>query len=450
MTLAHRFGFWPFGLCIHRIVLQPLSTISFNSSLSHCQISTFQILISLLSGKMWLIVMIFLRLLMLLFAGYPLYQDEQERFVCNTIQPGCPNVCYDLFSPISLFRFWLVQLITLCLPYIVFIIYVVHKVSNGLTVDLNSSGHVKAMPLFKIHQELFNKMPINKMSLEAQQRGWAWCFTGAYILHLMFRTLLEAAFGAAHYYLFGFSIPKRFLCQHPPCTTQVDCYTSRPTEKTVMLNFMLAVAALSLFLNLLDFICTIKCSVKQKSKSKMMVENIYEEEQCFLSAGGVCKGMDATASLTQQDLEGEVGPSASFRKRRGSNGSCGGQEPPCLKSSSLPRTPGPPGCNTNGNNGYSVSQDAALERNGSEVALCPPEPLGTPRSICVNKRSQLKPPPPPRRDLGLVPGGSPGPVRDISTVTTTRRVSHCTLVEQGGCTELQTSDDGQEKRSQWV
>ncbi|GLD55007.1 gap junction delta-4 protein, partial [Lates japonicus] len=105
-----------------------------------------------LMGKVWLIVMIFLRILILLFAGYPLYQDEQERFVCNTIQPGCANVCYDLFSPISLFRFWLVQLITLCLPYIIFIIYVVHKVSNSLTVDLNSSGHIKAMPLFKIHQ----------------------------------------------------------------------------------------------------------------------------------------------------------------------------------------------------------------------------------------------------------------------------------------------------------
>uniref|UniRef100_A0A7N5ZXL2 Gap junction protein n=1 Tax=Anabas testudineus TaxID=64144 RepID=A0A7N5ZXL2_ANATE len=253
-----------------------------------------------LMGKMWLIVMIFLRILMLLFAGYPLYQDEQERFVCNTIQPGCANVCYDLFSPISLFRFWLVQLITLCLPYIIFIIYVVHKASNGLT-------------------------PVR-----------------AYILHLMFRTLLEAGFGVAHYYLFGFYIPRRFLCQHPPCTTQVDCYISRPTEKTVMLNFMLATAALSLFLNFLDFICTVKRSVRQKSERKMIVENIYEEEQCFLSAGRACKGINPTTLLAQQDLEGEACPSATFRKRRASNGSCVGQAPPCLESLSLPRTPGPP------------------------------------------------------------------------------------------------------------
>lgn len=397
--------------------------------------------------------MILLRVLILLFAGYPLYQDEQERFVCNTIQPGCANVCYDLFSPISLFRFWLVQLTALCLPYVVFIIYVVHKVSNGLTVDLNPSGHVKASPLSKIQQEPFSKTPGNKTPPGAE-RGRARSFTGAYILHLMFRTLLEAGFGAAHYYLFGFYIPSRFLCQHPPCTTQVDCYTSRPTEKTVMLNFMLGVAALSLFLNVLDFICAIKRSVRQKRK--VLVEKIYEEEHSFLTAReGASRGIDPNAPMAQQDLEVEAGPPGSFRKRRGSKGSCAGgvlalsQEPACLENPPLPHSPG---CNTNGNNGYSVTQEDALERNGSEVALCPPEPMGTPRSIRVSKRSRLKPPPPPRRDLGSSPGGSAGPIGDVSTTTAicTRRVGQYTLVELSSEAELQTNDDGQEKRSEWV
>ncbi|XP_031728256.1 gap junction delta-4 protein [Anarrhichthys ocellatus] len=402
-----------------------------------------------LMGKVWLVVMIFLRILILLLAGYPLYQDEQERFVCNTIQPGCANVCYDLFSPISLFRFWLVQLVTLCLPYFIFIIYVVHKVSNGLTVDLNPTGHTKALSLLKIHQEPFSKTSVNKMA----ERGWARCFTGAYILHLLFRTLLEAGFGAAHYYLFGFYIPKRFLCQHTPCTTQVDCYISRPTEKTVMLNFMLGVATLSLFLNVLDFICAIKRSVRQKSKSKMMVvEKIYEEEQCFLSGRGASRGMDPNASPAKQEQEAEAGHTGSFRKRRGSKGSCGGlalgQEPPCLGRSSLPRSPGHPSCNTNGNNGYSVSQEEALERNGSEVALYPPEPMETPRSIRVSKRGRLKPPPPPRRDLGSSPREPAGPFGDVSTKICTRRVGQYTLVELGSGAEPQANDE--EKKSEWV
>ncbi|XP_047424379.1 cytochrome P450 2F2-like [Mugil cephalus] len=336
-----------------------------------------------LMGKVWLTVMIFLRILILLFAGYPLYQDEQERFVCNTIQPGCANVCYDMFSPVSLFRFWLVQLIALCLPYIIFVIYVVHKVSNTLTVDINSWGHTKAFQLLKIHHEPFNNVPVNKSPAVFEQPGWTQCFTGAYILHLMFRTLLEAGFGAAHYYLFGFYIPRRFLCQHPPCTTQVDCYVSRPTEKTVMLNFMLGVAALSLFLNVLDFICAVKRSVRQKSKRKMMVGKVFEEEQCFLSSGEASKGTDLNAPLAQQDPEAHSGQSGSFRKRRGSKASGGGgaldlvQSPPSLERCS----PGPPGFNTNGNNGYSASQEDAPEKDGSEVALCPQEPIGTPRSI---------------------------------------------------------------------
>ncbi|XP_074549029.1 gap junction delta-4 protein [Halichoeres trimaculatus] len=402
-----------------------------------------------LIGKVWLIVMIFLRILLLLLAGFPLYQDEQERFVCNTIQPGCANVCYDLFSPISVFRFWLVQLATLCLPYVIFIIYVVHKVLHSLTSDLVSEGQVKALPPYKIHQELSKETSGKKRPLGAE-RGLIRCYTGAYILHLMFRTMLEIGFGAAHYYLFGFYIPKRFLCQNPPCTTQVDCYISRPTEKTVMLNFMLGVAALSLFLNVLDFICAIKRSVKQKSRRKMVVEKIYEEEQCFLSTGRTSRGADQNASLVRQDVEADVGQAGSFRKRRGSKGSCvggtltSGQEPIPAGSPRLP------GCNTNGNNGYSNPQDEAPERDGSGLALYPPEPIGTPRSIRVNKRSRLKPPPPPRRDLRSSSIGSTAATGDVTITTCTRRVGQYTLVELGSSPELQTNEDGLEKRSEWV
>uniref|UniRef100_A0A3B3ZUS6 Gap junction protein n=1 Tax=Periophthalmus magnuspinnatus TaxID=409849 RepID=A0A3B3ZUS6_9GOBI len=352
--------------------------------------------------KAWLIVMLFLRIFLLLFAGFPLYQDEQDRFVCNTIQPGCANVCYDIFSPISLFRFWLVQLITLCLPITIFIIYVMHKVTNALQVD--------------------NKT----YELNIQQLNTK--FTGAYFLHLVFRTLLEAGFGTAHYYLFGFYIPRRFLCQHSPCTTQVDCYISRPTEKTVMLNFMLAVGALSIFLNVLDFFCTIKRSVKQNAKKKVLVERIYEED-CIISNSSKTK---------EQNIEGVE----HFRKRHGSKSSRG--DPAKVNSESRPCSPGIPISNSNGNNGYSANQEGALERQGSDVALCPP---GTPRSIRVSKRSRLKPPPPPRRD---VPGDVPAPVIDgsMTTAVCTNRLGKSTLVELNTGSDAQPNDE--EKRSEWV
>lgn len=396
-----------------------------------------------LTGKVWFIVMVFLRILILLFAGYPLYQDEQERFVCNTIQPGCANVCYDLFSPISLFRFWLVQLITLCLPYVIFVIYVVHKVSNSLSMAMNSPGHSRTSQQ-KVHQE---------SSVVVEQRWWSQSFTGAYILHLLLRTLLEAGFGAAHYYLFGFYIPRRFLCHHAPCTTQVDCYISRPTEKTVMLNFMLGLAALCLFLNVLDFICAIKRSVKQKRRRKVMVGKVLSEEQSFLSAGVVSRGTDSNISLSQRDPEAQSGKSESFRKRHSSRSSSGGETvdfspgPPLTERCSYPCSPGHPDCSTNRNNGCLISQEEPLERNGSDVALCPQETTGTPKSIRVNKRCRLKPPPPPRRDLGLPAGRSAASAGDVSTVTAlcTRRVGQYKLVELGN-----VGEDGQENRSEWV
>ncbi|XP_061614705.1 gap junction delta-4 protein [Phyllopteryx taeniolatus] len=391
-----------------------------------------------LIGKVWFVVMIFLRVLILLLAGYPLYQDEQERFVCNTIQPGCANVCYDIFSPISLFRFWLVQLVTLSLPYIIFAIYVIHKVSNGLAVTMSSSGPGETVQLCKIQQELFVKTAGKKKS-PGVERGSIRYFTGAYILQLMLRTFLEAGFGAAHYYMFGFYIPRRFLCQHPPCTTQVDCYISRPTEKTVMLNFMLGVAALSLFLNALDFICAIKRSVRQKRRTKVM-EIVYEDEHNFLGT--------PNPNFSRQAPEIDAGQKGSFWKRQGSRGPCKGgpfgiiQDAPSALHHSKPL-----GCNANGNNGYSASLEEALEKEGDERALCPLEPTANPKAISVNKRSRLKPPPPPRRDLRVLPRAN----RDqpAATGACTRRIGHYTLVELGSGAEL-SNDEGQEKRSEWV
>uniref|UniRef100_A0A673IRW5 Gap junction protein n=1 Tax=Sinocyclocheilus rhinocerous TaxID=307959 RepID=A0A673IRW5_9TELE len=279
-------------------------------------------------GKAWLVLVVFLRILVLLFAGYPLFQDEQERFVCNTIQPGCANVCYDMFAPLSLGRFWLVQLTTLCLPYAMFVIYVIHKVS---------SGRVQ-------------------------------CFTGAYILHLLLRILVEAGFGVAHYYLFGFHIPKRFMCQQPPCTTMVDCYISRPTEKTIMLNFMLGAAALSLLLNVCDLICAVKRNGNQG------VETSIQPTQDVMGPGG-------------------------FRKR-GTRNSSGNEaasvllddDPPQPSPlAGMPTIAGMPGSkNNDDSSSYQPTQEEGMVREGSLDLPCHCDNQGTPKAFL--KTGLLQPP----------------------------------------------------------
>ncbi|XP_057178985.1 gap junction delta-4 protein [Triplophysa rosa] len=396
-----------------------------------------------LIGKAWLILMILSRILILLFAGYPLYQDEQERFVCNTIQPGCANVCYDMFAPLSLFRFWLVQLTTICLPYLMFVVYVIHKVNSGPAVDNGASESIKADSVYKIHQESFRKASLCKTDVTAG-KGRVQHFTGAYILHLLLRMFLEAGFGAAHYYLFGFRVPKRFMCQQSPCTTMVDCYISRPTEKTIMLNFMLGGAALSLLLNVCDLICAAKRSVRQKSKRKMLVEKMYAEEQYYLSGNG-SQVLDTSISPPQ-----DMVASGGFRKR-GARVSNGDEVASILLDVDPPPAStlgGMPGSNNDDSGSYQPNQEEGMVRGGSEVALCPNEPLGTPRSIRVNKRGRLKPPPPPRRDKTAVQG-----TMDVSggTSVCARRIGQYTLVEMTTSDGMPTcGGDGEEKRSEWV
>lgn len=54
--------------------------------------------------------------------------DEQSDFVCNTQQPGCENVCYDLAFPISHVRFWILQIIAIATPQLLYLGHVLHVI----------------------------------------------------------------------------------------------------------------------------------------------------------------------------------------------------------------------------------------------------------------------------------------------------------------------------------
>ncbi len=56
-----------------------------------------------------------------------MYDDEQTMFVCNTLQPGCNQACYDKAFPISHIRYWVFQIIMVCTPSLCFITYSVHQ-----------------------------------------------------------------------------------------------------------------------------------------------------------------------------------------------------------------------------------------------------------------------------------------------------------------------------------
>ncbi|NWY74151.1 CXD4 protein, partial [Erithacus rubecula] len=331
-------------------------------------------------GKIWLVLIVLLRVAVVVLAGFPLYQDEQERFVCNTLQPGCSNVCYDLFSPISHFRFWLIQTVSVLLPYAAFSIYVLHKVAMYM-VRMHCLGHeckskqgfgekspkdVKGL----CKSEAFNRVDCGADNLRVLN------FSGAYTAHLFIRTLLEVAFAAVHYFLFGFFVPDRFSCYHSPCTSAVDCYISRPTEKSIMMIFIWGVSSLSFLLSLADLVCALRRMTARNQKNKLLA-NLCTEKECRLHLPPVQQ-----SSSPPQNGDGPVAGSCQT-----SDGSCSllsEEEEAVLHLEGVPQQ----SASTNlSSSKCCVSGDLAVKQQSTEEPSCAREQQGTP---CSQVRPRLQ------------------------------------------------------------
>ncbi|XP_009074867.1 PREDICTED: gap junction gamma-1 protein [Acanthisitta chloris] len=83
-------------------------------------------------GKIWLTVLIVFRIVLIAVGGESIYYDEQSKFVCNTEQPGCENVCYDAFAPLSHVRFWVFQIILVATPSVLYLGYAIHKIARSV------------------------------------------------------------------------------------------------------------------------------------------------------------------------------------------------------------------------------------------------------------------------------------------------------------------------------
>lgn len=124
------------------------------------------------------------------------------------------------------------------------------------------------------------ELSLNKAPLHDLPREWGTPrFYCAYFLVVILRILIEVVFGAGQFFLFGLSVPKSFLCYEAPCISGVECYISRPTEKTLMLNFMLGVASLSILLSLVDLVSSMKAMVRWRMKKDILMEEMSKGEQ---------------------------------------------------------------------------------------------------------------------------------------------------------------------------
>uniref|UniRef100_A0A3Q1HJE4 Gap junction protein n=1 Tax=Anabas testudineus TaxID=64144 RepID=A0A3Q1HJE4_ANATE len=185
-------------------------------------------------GKVWLTVLFIFRILVLGAAAEEVWGDEQSDFTCNTQQPGCENVCYDEAFPISHIRFWVLQIIFVSTPTLIYLGHVLHIVR---------------MEEKRREREEEDKPPIRDEHGKIRIRG---ALLRTYIFNIIFKTLFEVGFILGQYFLYGFHLRPLYKCGRWPCPNTVDCFISRPTEKTIFIIFMLVVACVSLVLNLLE------------------------------------------------------------------------------------------------------------------------------------------------------------------------------------------------------
>ncbi|XP_041835089.1 gap junction gamma-1 protein-like [Melanotaenia boesemani] len=230
-------------------------------------------------GKIWLTVLIVFRIVLTAVGGETIYYDEQSKFVCNTQQPGCENVCYDAFAPLSHVRFWIFQVIMITTPTIMYLGFAMHKiarmgdseyrpvrnrkkripiVSRGAVRDYEEAednGEEDPMITEEIEPEKPDKAEKSaEKKHDGRRRILRDGLMKVYVCQLLWRSAFEVSFLFGQYVLYGFEVIPSYICTRSPCPHTVDCFVSRPTEKTIFLLVMYVVSFLCLLLTILEII----------------------------------------------------------------------------------------------------------------------------------------------------------------------------------------------------
>ncbi|KAM9327859.1 gap junction gamma-1 protein-like isoform 1-T2 [Pholidichthys leucotaenia] len=230
-------------------------------------------------GKIWLTLLIIFRIVLTAVGGETIYYDEQSKFVCNTGQPGCENVCYDAFAPLSHVRFWIFQVIMITTPTVMYLGFAMHKIARMEDSDYRPViKRKKRMPIVSrgavrdyeeaedngeedpiIAEEIEPERPDkaekdSERKHDGRRRILRDGLMKVYVCQLLWRTAFEIAFLFGQYILYGFEVIPSYICTRSPCPHTVDCFVSRPTEKTIFLLVMYVVSLLCLLLTILEII----------------------------------------------------------------------------------------------------------------------------------------------------------------------------------------------------
>ncbi|KAF3701410.1 Gap junction beta-3 protein Connexin-31 [Channa argus] len=222
---------------------------------------TFQALLSGVNkystafGRIWLSVVFVFRVMVYVVAAERVWGDEQKDFDCNTKQPGCANVCYDHFFPISHIRLWALQLIFVTCPSFMVVMHVAYREERERKYRAKFGEN--------------GKLYVNT----GKKHGGLWW---TYLISLFAKTGIEVSFlYILHRVYDSFYLPRLVKCDVSPCPNLVDCYVGHPTEKKIFTYFMVGASALCIVLNICEIIYLIsKCIVRFAKKMKRRSRHI--------------------------------------------------------------------------------------------------------------------------------------------------------------------------------
>ncbi|XP_074541281.1 gap junction Cx32.2 protein-like [Halichoeres trimaculatus] len=220
-------------------------------------------------GKIWMSVLFLFRIFVLGAAADKVWGDEVSEFYCDSHEPGCKHACYNWMFPISYVHYWVLQIIFVSTPTLVYLghaVHIIHK-EKRMMEQLTGEGVAKKPKYIDDR----GKVKI---------KGILFC---TYMTQLVFKILLEVGFTVAQFYIFGsIFIVRFFKCeQTPPCarSTGAQCYISRPTEKTIFIIFMLVVSGLSVLLNVVEMIYLLRNRSRHRRKKLSAQQQVIMSKQ---------------------------------------------------------------------------------------------------------------------------------------------------------------------------
>ena len=91
-----------------------------------------------------------------------------------------------------------------------------------------------------------------------------------YVANVFARLCMEIGFAFLQLKLFGLYVPELYKCQRWPCPNVVDCFISRPTEKTIFLWFMFIYSCICVALNVVEIFYLFYAYISEKLTARRL------------------------------------------------------------------------------------------------------------------------------------------------------------------------------------